>query len=192
MRRGRIRRSVLLAGCILLSGSLLAGCGRTEAPEAAEESGDGGKISVVTTIFPQYDFVRQIAGDKVELKMLLKLGEETHSYEPTPQDIIAIQNSDVFIYVGGENDAWVEDILESMPDSDMVTLKPILSMGSMSMCGPRRQMLPPSSERSGTSSWKRTRPMQGSMRRTLRLTGNSSMNWIRSSGMWWAAQGGTC
>lgn len=123
MRRGRIRRSVLLAGCILLSGSLLAGCGRTGTPAAVEESGDGGKISVVTTIFPQYDFVRQIAGDKVELKMLLKPGEETHSYEPTPQDIIAIQNSDVFIYVGGENDAWVEDILESMPDSDMVTLK---------------------------------------------------------------------
>ena len=44
--------------------------------------------------------------------MLLKPGEETHSYEPTPQDIIAIQNSDLFIYVGGENDAWVEDILE--------------------------------------------------------------------------------
>lgn len=43
--------------------------------------------------------------------MLLKPGEETHSYEPTPQDIIAIQNCDLFIYVGGENDAWVEDIL---------------------------------------------------------------------------------
>lgn len=81
------------------------------------------KISVVTTIFPQYDFVRQIAGDSVELKMLLKPGEETHSYEPTPQDIIAIQNSDLFIYVGGENDSWVEDILESMPDNGRKTLK---------------------------------------------------------------------
>ena len=55
--------------------------------------------------------------------MLLKPGEETHSYEPTPQDIIAIQDSDVFIYTGGENDVWVEDILSSMPDSDMVTLR---------------------------------------------------------------------
>ena len=81
------------------------------------------KISVVATIFPQYDFVRQIAGENVELKMLLKPGEETHSYEPTPQDIIAIQNSDLFIYVGGENDAWVEDILESMPDNGRKTLK---------------------------------------------------------------------
>ena len=69
-----------------------------------------GRISVVTTIFPPYDFVREIAGDEVDLTMLLKPGEETHSYEPTPQDIIAIQNSDVFIYTGGENDVWVEDI----------------------------------------------------------------------------------
>ena len=53
----------------------------------------------------------------------MKPGEETHSYEPTPQDIIAIQNCDIFIYVGGENDAWVEDILESMPDTGMRTLR---------------------------------------------------------------------
>ena len=59
----------------------------------------------------------------MDLKMLLKPGEETHSYEPTPQDIIAIQNCDIFIYVGGENDAWVEDILESMPDTGMRTLR---------------------------------------------------------------------
>lgn len=56
----------------------------------------------MTTIFPPYDFVREIAGDCVDLKMLLKPGEESHSYEPTPQDMIAIENSDVFIYVGGE------------------------------------------------------------------------------------------
>ena len=87
------------------------------------DSDGAGKISVVTTIFPPYDFVREIAGDEADIKMLLKPGEETHSYEPTPQDIIAIQNSDVFIYTGGENDVWVEDILSSMPDSDMVTLR---------------------------------------------------------------------
>ena len=91
--------------------------------ELEEGSSFDFKISVVATIFPQYDFVRQIAGENVELKMLLKPGEETHSYEPTPQDIIAIQNSDLFIYVGGENDAWVEDILESMPDNGRKTLK---------------------------------------------------------------------
>ncbi len=113
----------ILAVCGLLCGSLLAGCGTERAEGVSEGVQDDGRISVVTTIFPQYDFVRQIAGENVELKMLLKPGEETHSYEPTPQDIIAIQNSDIFIYVGGENDAWVEDILESMPEADMRTLK---------------------------------------------------------------------
>ena len=76
---------------------------------------------MVTTIFPQYDFVRQIAGGRADLKMLLKPGEESHSYEPTPQDIIAIQNCDLFIYVGGENDEWVEDILSSMDTGRMAT-----------------------------------------------------------------------
>lgn len=82
-------------------------------------------LTVVTTIFPQYDFVRAISGDTgaVTLTMLLKPGAETHSYEPTPQDIISIRNADLFIYVGGESDAWVEDILSSMTDSKVKTLK---------------------------------------------------------------------
>lgn len=127
----RLRRSavcgLVLAGCIALAASGCAGAGSsTMPPGSAGDTADGagdGKISVVTTIFPPYDFVREIAGDEADIKMLLKPGEETHSYEPTPQDIIAIQNSDVFIYTGGENDVWVEDILSSMPDSDMVTLR---------------------------------------------------------------------
>ena len=125
-KKGIIRRRKgigILAACGLICGSLLTGCGTGRAEDASEKAQDDGRISVVTTIFPQYDFVRQIAGDSVDLKMLLKPGEETHSYEPTPQDIIAIQNSDIFIYVGGENDAWVEDILDSMPDAGMRTLK---------------------------------------------------------------------
>jgi zinc transport system substrate-binding protein len=76
-------------------------------------------LSVVTTIFAPYDFVRAIAGDRIELTMLLKPGAESHSYEPTPQDIITIRNSDIFIYVGGESDEWVEEVLESMDDAEM-------------------------------------------------------------------------
>lgn len=125
---GRIRRKAAgRALAVLMSGCLLTGCtsaGMTGAgADGTGEEQDENRISVVTTIFPQYDFVREIAGDLVDLKMLLKPGEETHSYEPTPQDIIAIQKSDVFIYVGGENDAWVEDILESMPEAQMRTLR---------------------------------------------------------------------
>ena len=91
--------SILCTIAFLVSG--LCGC---TADDNGEENHpkDQKKLRVVTTIFPQYDFVRQIAGDNVSLTMLLKPGEETHSYEPTPQDIIAIQNADLFIYVGGE------------------------------------------------------------------------------------------
>jgi zinc transport system substrate-binding protein len=78
-----------------------------------------GAIQVVTTIFPPYDFVRSIAGNKVNLTMLLPPGAESHSFEPTPQDIIMVRNCDVFIYVGGESDAWVETILESIDTSRM-------------------------------------------------------------------------
>ena len=126
----RLRRravpAIVLACCMAFTAGCAGAGGSTMPPGSAgdtADSGGDGKISVVTTIFPPYDFVREIAGDEADIKMLLKPGEETHSYEPTPQDIIAIQNSDVFIYTGGENDVWVEDILSSMPDSDMVTLR---------------------------------------------------------------------
>lgn len=101
----RKQAAVLLSVFLLVTS--VAGCQRVG---AVKETGEE-KVNVVTTIFPQYDFVRQIAGDNVEVSMLLKPGEETHSYEPTPQDILKIQNCDLFIYVGGENDEWVEDIL---------------------------------------------------------------------------------
>lgn len=122
----RRKKTTFIAAWVLALCIMLSGCGfRGKEDSAGNSQNETGEqtLSVVTTIFPQYDFVRQIAGDKVNLKMLLKPGEESHSYEPTPQDIIAIQNCDIFIYVGGENDAWVEDILESMPDTGMRTLR---------------------------------------------------------------------
>jgi zinc transport system substrate-binding protein len=72
---------------------------------------------VVAVNFPAYDFVRQIAGDRVNLTMLLPPGAESHSFEPTPSDIIKIQDCDVFIYTGGETDVWVDRIFESMDTS---------------------------------------------------------------------------
>ncbi|GBU27513.1 ABC transporter substrate-binding protein [Treponema sp. R8-4-B8] len=72
------------------------------------------KIIVTTTTFPAYDFVRQIAKDRVNLNMLLPPGAESHSFEPSPRDIITVQKSDIFIHVGGGGDAWVDRILKSM------------------------------------------------------------------------------
>jgi zinc transport system substrate-binding protein len=78
-------------------------------------------INVIATIFPPYDFVREIAGDKVNISLLLPPGTESHSYEPTPQDIIKIQKCDLFIYNGGKSESWVNTVLESM-DSKINTL----------------------------------------------------------------------
>jgi len=81
------------------------------------------KPAIVTTVFPPYDFVRAIAGDNVNLSMLLPPGAESHSFEPTPRDIITIRNCSVFIYTGGESDVWVDRILESMDTTQMKIIR---------------------------------------------------------------------
>ncbi|MBQ8506027.1 MAG: zinc ABC transporter substrate-binding protein [Clostridia bacterium] len=92
---------ILLVFCLVLA---LCACG-------ANASEAGKKLSIVCTNFPCYDFARAVAGDNAELRLLIKPGAEVHSYEPTPADIMAIAECDLFIYIGGESDAWVEDIL---------------------------------------------------------------------------------
>ncbi len=72
------------------------------------------QLKIVSTIFPGYDFARTIAGDNADIAMLIYPGSEIHSFEPSPQDIINIQDSDVFIYVGGESEAWVEKIIANL------------------------------------------------------------------------------
>ncbi len=103
-----MKNLIKICSIVALCTFLLLGCNNIN--NAQKDN----KLSVVTTIFPQYDFVREIAGDNVNLSMLLKPGSESHSYEPTPKDIITIQNCDVFIYVGGESEKWTEDILNSI------------------------------------------------------------------------------
>ena len=103
--------------------SLFTGCGKTDAAEDDKNnSSNADKLSVVTTIFPEYDWVKEILGDKVEntdLTMLLDNGVDLHSYQPTADDIIKISNCDLFIYVGGESDEWVDDALKEATNKDM-------------------------------------------------------------------------
>lgn len=73
-----------------------------------------GKINVVATIFPIYDFTKNIALDNINLQMIIKPGIEIHSFNTTPADVIDIQNADIFIYIGGESEAWAEKIVSSM------------------------------------------------------------------------------
>lgn len=97
--------------------------GNLSASSDASES-ENGKLNVVATIFPEYDFLRQIAGDKINLTMLVTPGAETHSFEPTPEDIKEVNAADMFVYVGGDSDAWVTSILDSVEEEnmDVVTL----------------------------------------------------------------------
>ncbi|MDR0884851.1 MAG: metal ABC transporter substrate-binding protein [Clostridiales Family XIII bacterium] len=97
--------------------TLMVGCGQSSKAETDTKSDP--KISIVATVFPPYDFAREIVGDQAEVTMLLPPASESHSFEPTPQDIIKIQNCDVFIYVGGESDEWVNNVLASMDTSKM-------------------------------------------------------------------------
>jgi zinc transport system substrate-binding protein len=92
-------------------------------PKNAITRNTDGRLNVTTTNFPPFDFVRNIAGEKVNLFMLLPPGAESHSFEPSPKDIITIQNSGIFIFGGGEGDAWVDRILGSMNTSKMIIVR---------------------------------------------------------------------
>ena len=107
----KISKILLFFVAIVFSIVCLAGCNKNK--------DDENKLTIVTTNFPSYDFARAVVKDNkdVELKMLLKPGAESHDFEPTPQDITDIKNSDLFIYTGGESDEWISDILDDI-DTD--------------------------------------------------------------------------
>ena len=103
--------SLLLAVLSLL---WIAGC-------TADPVTEDGKIHIVTTTFPAYDFARAVIGDRGTVTMLISPGTETHSFDPTPKDIRTIQSCDLFIYGGGESDAWMKDILSSVGTDTQTT-----------------------------------------------------------------------
>lgn len=90
------------------------------------------KLKVVTTIFPEYDWAREIIGDKasnVELTLLLGNGVDLHSYQPSIQDIAKISTADIFIYVGGESDGWVKDALKNATNKNMKVINLMETLG---------------------------------------------------------------
>ena len=130
--------SALLAALMLVG--ILTGCTNqaemptvtatpagSQAQSAAEE-----KIRIVTTIFPEYDWVREILGDKAdsaEITMLLDNGVDLHSYQPTADDLIKLSDCDLFVYVGGESDEWVEDALKSAANRDRKVIRLLDALG---------------------------------------------------------------
>ena len=100
--------------CALL---LLTACGPALPPE------DSGRLQIVAAVFPAYDFARSAAGELADVTLLLPPGAESHSYEPTPADILRVQRCDLFIYLGGESDAWVDTILSAIePRGDVLRM----------------------------------------------------------------------
>lgn len=99
--------------CLLLA---LSACG----PALPEDSG---RLQIVAAVFPAYDFARASAGDLADVTLLLPPGAESHSYEPTPADILRVQHCDLFIYLGGESDAWVDTILSAIePEGEVLRM----------------------------------------------------------------------
>ena len=86
---------------------------------------NNGKMKIITTIFPEYDWVMNVLRDKkdnFDVSMLLDSGVDLHSYAPTPKDIVSISNCDMFVYVGGESDKWVSDVLKEAKNKDMAVI----------------------------------------------------------------------
>ena len=95
-------------------------------------TGSGDKMSIVTTIFPEYDWVMNILGEKkdnADVTLLLDNGIDLHSYQPTPKDIVTISKCDLFIYVGGESDEWVDDALKQAINKDMKVINLMETLG---------------------------------------------------------------
>ncbi len=108
---------------LVLALGLLAGCGTGAAP--AKEASAATELRIVTTIFPIYDWVMNVLGkqaENAEVTMLLDNGVDLHSYQPGADDIVRISSCDLFIYVGGESDEWVEDALQEATNKDMAII----------------------------------------------------------------------
>ena len=117
--------TALLLALFVLVGAL-AGCGKQNDTNKTD------KLSIVTTIFPEYDWVREILGDKAdnaEITMLLDNGVDLHSYQPTADDIVKISDCDLFIYVGGESDGWVGDALRNAANRNMKVINLLEVLG---------------------------------------------------------------
>lgn len=120
-----MRKTICIIIAVLMIAGLFASCGSTHAHK------EEGKLSVVCTVFPQYDWVREILGEnpgEIALTLLLDSGTDLHSYQLTAGDLMTIGEADLFIYVGGESDKWVPDAL-SAAEGDVKCLNMLEALG---------------------------------------------------------------
>lgn len=110
-----MKKKLIVCLCVIM---LLCGC----TLQNNTSKNNGGKINIVTTVFPLYDFARNVAGDKANTDMLVTFGADVHSYEPTPRDIIKIIDSDLFINLGSSVDEWTDKVTEAADGKSLNTL----------------------------------------------------------------------
>lgn len=113
--RRMVRRGIGLVLCLTLALGGISGCGAIPTKE------EDGKINVITTLFPYYDFVRQVGGNKINLTMIVPAGMDTHSFEPTAKDMVTIGEADLLIYNGGSMETWVTSVLEAAEGKELET-----------------------------------------------------------------------
>lgn len=129
----KTNKIIALLAAATLGVSAFTGCGAsTDNNSSVDNTNSDNTISIVTTIFPEYDWVKEIVGDNtnVEVTMLLDNGVDLHNYQPTAEDIMKIATCDVFIYVGGESDEWVDDALSEATNKDMQVVNLLDVLGS--------------------------------------------------------------
>lgn len=122
-----MKRILSAALCMLLILGCFSGCGKQ----------NDDRVHIVTTIFPMYDWVREIVGENpgnVKITLLLDNGVDLHSYQPTADDIITISSCDMFIYAGGESDAWAEAILKQAKNDKMIVIDLLEKLGDKALC----------------------------------------------------------
>ena len=115
-----MKKTIAIFVCIAAILSIFSGCAKTETPAKAEK-----KLSIVTTIFPEYDWVMQLLGERAsdaDVTLLLDSGVDLHSFQPSAKDMVTISNCDLFVYVGGESDKWVEPALAGAVNQNMIVI----------------------------------------------------------------------
>lgn len=113
-----MKKGISLVVLILLAALIFSGCSGAS-PEADS------KIKIVATIFPEYDWVRNIIGpdnDRIELTLLVDTGADIHSYQPTAEDIVTLSTCDMLVYIGGESEEWLDDVLKNSKNSKMIAI----------------------------------------------------------------------
>lgn len=117
----------ILATLLLVAVCVASGCNKAQDvnKNVKNQTETGQKISVVATVFPYYDFARAIGGEYLDVTLLLPPGRDSHSFEPTAQDLLTLQSADVFLYNGGEMETWVEEVLKAVPRDHGITFQGI-------------------------------------------------------------------